>query len=132
MEVRCKDCDLQIDYSLDRFLDNGTEPIPCPKCNCRLRNVKMTFSDSNVEIHDDSSIKGKIKGRKKPIFEGKYGTELYHDSNTLQQRERTFNKPKDLYYELILNPILGYFRETEEKRSEHFNHGTAKKKGKDK
>ena len=132
MEVNCKDCGLQIDYSADQFLVSGTEPLPCLKCGSRLRDIKLAFKDSNGELNDDSSVKGKIKGRKKPVFEGKYGTELHHDSDTLQHRERTFDKFKDLYYELIVNPTLGYFKETKEKRSKHFNHGSAKRQGKNK
>lgn len=135
LAVFCKDCGHQLNPKVDPFW-NGTEPPkPCLNCNSISRHINLSFHEKISEAYDDSSFVAtslKDTGGKKVIYKGKYGTELHHDTKTLQYRERTFDFVKHKYFERIFNKITGFFKEVNESLSEHRGYGSAKNKNKDK
>ena len=126
----CSDCGIE----LRGFNTQGTENerSPCSECGGIARLFKVNIEDG-VSVNDDLYMKGfgiKPTGGKKLNFKGKFGAELHKDSNTLQERERSFDFIKDEYYEKIINKELGFFKEVHDKATNHTGHGSAKKKNK--
>ena len=132
-EAICKSCGLKLDTKNDS-LSAGTELKPCPQCGSVSRQINLTFHDT-ISVSDDLSLVGttlKKTGGKEVIYKGKYGTELHHDTNTLQERVRTFDFRKGTYYERIFNKATGFFKEINELISNHRGHGSSKDKTKGK
>lgn len=77
-------------------------------------------------MHDDLAYKQK-RGNKL-ITKGKIGTELHHDTNTWQYRERHYNleqpEAEHSYTEFIENETTGIVIKKDEKLIDHLGRGS--------
>lgn len=129
IEVYCKGCELKLDPKVDPFWEGKENPKPCPKCGSIYRQLHLAFSEEVPPMYDDVTLVAttrKETGGKKLVAKGKFGTELHHDTNTLQERDRFIDLIKGTYYERISNVSSGFFEEVNEPLSDHQGHGSAK------
>ena len=127
-KIYCSNCGVELTNEPD-FLDAfHKQSTPCPKCGSIERHTHL-FLDDEVQIKDDTSMNlstPKPAGGKKLLLKGKYGSELHHDSNTWQERNRTIDIANNNYNEVISNPATGFYKEVNENLSDHEDHGSAK------
>lgn len=122
----CENCGFEVPFDLSKGKPDNS---PCPKCK-NSWHISLNFHDQ-IEAHDDTGIKLKDPtktGKNKIAIEGKVGTELHSNSQTLQYRERIIDRRADRYDEIIDNPTLGYHKEDHGKLSDHKGHGSDKNK----
>ena len=123
IRTECKECGQELDESY------AAPDKKCP-CGSLLRKI-------NVVVELNAKVQGpyaksywwdRIPKRKASRW-GIAGDDLYRKSGTWSTLVRTFDKLGDLYYEDIVDKETGrVIKHSEEKLSDHHDHGSAKKK----
>ncbi len=129
MPVLCGKCKLALKE------DPHIQPdqrIPCPSCGSTARIFQVTIHDS-LMMKAKLGMKAKHSSRGKPFIEEVTGDDLYRKTNKWMNLSRVYDHEKDLYKEIITDPITGeVVHECIEPLSKHTGHGTAKYKKKTK
>lgn len=105
----------------------------CPNCNSTNQTILLEINETEgIEIHEN--IRGKLKDPslpskdklRKDIFAG---DDLRKSDGKWMKKERIIDRDSDYYKEVVTDPSTGeVIHSTEEPLSEHFGHGSAKKK----
>ena len=129
-EVFCSICGEEIPFKNKNLT---FDPEPCPKCGSKEQTIKLTVCE-HLSVHE--TAKGKVKdnnfpSKKKVRAEFVTGEDLRKDDNKWVKKDRYWNKDKDLYKEVIIDPDTDeVVHRCEEPLSEHRGHGSAKNKNK--
>ena len=101
------------------------------------KNIVLELSDhDDFEVHD--CLHGKVKNsrfpsRNNPRIDFISGDDLRKSDGKWMQKERTIDKDKDQYKEVVIDPTTGeVVHYNEEPISKHFGHGYAKFNKRDK
>lgn len=121
--ITCAACEMVLDEAAD-----GEPRHPCPHCGSRLRNLVVEIEE-RVEIHEMLEAKGQRQGMKKFAFEDRSGDEFGVKVQRWLKKVRVIDRENDHYREKVWDPETGdVIHECEEPLSQHFGHGSAKKK----
>ena len=127
MSVLCGKCKLALKE------DSHVQPsgrIPCPSCGSTARIFQVSIHAS-VIMKSKLGMKAKHSSGGKPFIEEVTGDDLYRETNKWMNLSRVYDREKDLYKEIITDPITGeVVHECIEPLSKHTGHGTAKYKKK--
>ena len=104
--------------------------IPCPSCGSTARIFQVSIHDSIV-MKSKLGMKAKHPAGGKPFIEQVTGDDLHRKTNKWMNLSRVYDREKDLYKEIITDPITGeVVHECIEPLSKHTGHGDAKYKKK--
>jgi phage FluMu protein Com len=121
--VRCQDCEKVLNE-----VDKHADPSNCDRCGSNNIGFELFLTDK-IKIHDQIKGKGKMQGIKKPRKETLYGDDLHRTENKWRDKIRIIDRENDHYYEKIVNKETGeIIHECDEPLSEHWSHGSAKRK----
>ena len=121
--VTCEACGRVLDEP-----PNVEIPAPCPACGCNERHVYVTATDS-ATVRERTRLKAKRPGESRPFLEHVQGDDLHRDSRTWMHLARTVDRENDRYSERIVDPATGtVVHECDEPLSEHWGHGSAKRR----
>ncbi len=127
--VRCSNCGEE----LDEIIDQKDDP-PCPKCGSPRRSITISFTDK-VQVKEQLEMKAKdpsYTGRAKIRIEQLVGDDLHCKSGKWYDKIRVIDRENNLYLETVKDAETGdVIHHCEEPLTEHFGHGSAKKKGGD-
>ena len=127
MSVLCGKCKLALKE--DPHVQ-PSERIPYPSCGSTARIFQVSIHDSII-MKSKLGMKAKHSSGGKPFIEEVTGDDLYRKTNKWMNLSRVYDREKDLYKEIITDPITGeVVHECIEPLSKHTEHGTAKYKKK--
>ena len=110
-----------------KFNYNREARNDCPKCGYKVVELSL---EANINVDITMQYKGKShkKINKRPSFEFKGGQEFSYSKGKYVNRNYRIDREKDKYTEKVSDRETGEtIHECEEKLTEHFNHGSAKK-----
>lgn len=100
----------------------------CPKCKL-INTISIGTYKHYFKTYDRYELKDKIKGKKKPILEVIEGFAYYLKKQKFILKKRVIDRKNDRYFEEIKDPDSDeIIHKCDEKLSEHYGHGSAKKK----
>lgn len=121
----CSDCK----YDIGEYTGDVIKIRKCPQCNSVNLYRSLLLADK-IELHEN--VKGKsnkIPGKKKPLGEFQTGEGKSVSRGRFVDKIRKIDRENDLYFERVIDPETGeIIHECSERLSEHFGHGSAKKK----
>lgn len=119
-KVKCQECG----YS-------GVVPdscSDCPLCHSNKTNCIVCVDESLV-LSEAYKMKAKQNGVKKAIKEFQCGDEYSHAKKKMVDKTRLIDRKENQYFEEVVDKETGeIIHSCSEPLSEHFGHGTAKKK----
>lgn len=123
--VKCGKCGEELFEPINVSLENR---IPCPQCGSLSRSFFITINET-LHLREKMGMKGKRSGRGKPFIETVSGDDLHRKTEKWNLIARTIDRENNLYSETITDPDTGtIIHKCIEPLSEHWNHGSAKKK----
>jgi RNA polymerase subunit RPABC4/transcription elongation factor Spt4 len=122
INYRCSECHYKLNKNQKK----------CPKCHSKKIDISLKLKDSFV-IHNQirTKLRKKIDGKNKVIQEQKLDDDYYKKTKKWNYLHRIIDYLNNRYYELIKDGKTGeVINRTDEKLSEHQDHGSAKYKKK--
>ena len=134
-KCKCTDCGYEF-----IGIDLGVPKRPsCPMCQSKLKTIEICLHDEvgtpteSFYMEGRSPKKRRAQGKtgksvKKPIFEYFDGEDYCHDLGKYVNKLRHIDRENDSYIEIVTDKESGrIIHHDEEKLSEHYDHGSAKK-----
>lgn len=130
--VICIDCNASLP---SEWAHQATPENVCHRCGSVMKTINMSIvENAKLEMHDSMRAKAKNitqSAKKNPRVDVFAGDELRKSDNKWMKKERVIDKDKDLYREILKDPITGKIvHQKEEPLSQHSGHGSAKFKTK--
>lgn len=123
-DVKCGNCKVELD---EDYNTPKNQRKPCPKCGSLSRCYHVHITDTIV-FHDKLGIKARHNSGGKPFFESVGGSDLHRKSGKWMKLERTIDRERNHYREVVIDPKTGEIVHfCEEPLTEHQGHGTAKR-----
>lgn len=123
--IKCVECDGDLGEGLNAALD---ESLNCPSCGSTGRKIEIVIAE-RLEMHSQIGIKARHGDSGRVFLESKFGDDLHRKTGQWNHLERVINRKDDQYKEVISNPRTGeVIHQCEEPLSQHFGHGSAKRK----
>lgn len=122
--IRCFECGYL-------FGEDVASSVPCPECGAEKKNHEVIMMEG-IQFHESWRTQRRDPTRpsdKKLRQDDFQGSEWSHRLGKMVRKERGINKDTNTYYELVVDMESGdVLHYCEEPLSNHFGHGTAKKK----
>ncbi len=130
--VFCADCNESLP---SEWAHQATPENICSRCGSVRKTIYINIAeDAGLEIHGNLRARTNnttMPAKKNPRVDIFAGDDLRKSDNRWMAKERVINKDKNLYREIIKDPITGeIIHHNEEPLSQHSSHGTAKFKTK--
>lgn len=115
---------------MGKYCDNIEACIKCGSKNI----VRVLLINDHLNPHDFARGKSnKMPGKGKPFSEFQAGQEKCYTRNTYVEKIRHIDRENDRYYERVSDTNTGeIIHECSERLSEHYGHGSARRKSKPK
>ena len=122
--VMCSDCK----YIYEAEVRLAKNNVYCPMCNSSNVIILVNLGSENINsnFHEFSKSRIKEKGKKKPIREVFDGDDLFKKKKKWVKKRRIIDRENDTYFEDVRDEN-DTIHHCEEKLTEHFGHGDAKK-----
>lgn len=125
--VKCESCGTVLDEDPGKPTDD-----PCAECGSMSRVISIVVQeDVTVEIHDNIRVKdidpsrSSRKKLRKRVFAG---DDYFVTEQRWVRKERIIDRDNNRYFEKVWDEETGeVLREVDEKLSDHWGHGSAKK-----
>lgn len=125
-EVQCGECDIAIDESPE-----SAERSPCPACGSLRRCINVSVVD-HIELKEMLGMKAKnpaYPGKQGIRIEQLIGDDLHRKSGRWLKKVRIIDRANNYYLEEITDPETGsVVHRCEEPLSQHFGHGSDKRR----
>ncbi len=125
------------DYTVETFCQNCGKKTSslekkCIHCGSKFKDTKIHLKDK-FTLHSKSKLKArkKVNGKNKVTYEETIGDDYHRENKKWNSLHRIIDHDNDKYHELIkFGKTKLIIKKTDEKRSQHQGHGSAKYKKK--
>jgi hypothetical protein len=121
--VTCRNCGLELEDGSGTPVEDGSG---CPGCGFTSRHIALSLSET-ITFHEMLGLKGRHATGGRPFIEQKVGDDFHRKSGRWMRLERSIDREKNWYKEIITDPETGKIvHECEEPLSAHRDHGDKK------